>query len=114
MATELNMADRLAIREVIVPRCGALVAKYALYVMNATVGGGVGQVSQEQKNWAAGAIRNPQQIGQALSWHVIDQPVFMGVVDGQGNWSGGSMISDDVLGGILETAINTHYIAQAS
>ena len=93
----LNLADRIAIRKVIVERCTAVVANYALYILgnvNATVG---------QKGWAREAIRSPASVGDSVSWHVLNQPDYI---------SDGSSISDATLTGVVETAINTHYIVE--
>lgn len=93
----LNLADRIAVRKLIVDRCAAVVANYALYLLGnnaATVG---------QKSWAREAVRSAGAIGDSVSWHILNQPDFI---------SDGSSISDATLGGAVETAINTHYITE--
>ena len=95
----LNMADRQAVRSVIVPRCTGHVANYALYIL----GGGDGSPTTGQTNWAESAIRNPATVGEAVSWHVLNQPSYI---------NGGSTIADDELKGIVETAINNHFVTE--
>lgn len=94
----LNLADRIAVRANIVPRCTAAVTNYALYILgNATA-------TVPQKGWAREAMRSPGSIGESVSWHVLNQPDFI---------EGGSSISDAALTGAVETAINIHFIAAA-
>lgn len=93
----LNLADRISVRRNIVDRCTAVVANYALYLL------GNGAATQAQKGWATEAIRSPGSVGDAVSWHVINQPEF--IADGSG-------ITDVVLTGAVETAINTRYIVE--
>jgi hypothetical protein len=93
----LNLSDRIAVRRVIVDRCTAACANYALYLLNGTP-------TEAQLAWAREAIRNPGEFGDRLSWHVLNQADFI---------SGGSSIADNVLTGAVETAINTHFIASA-
>jgi hypothetical protein len=94
----LNLADRMAVREVILPRCEAAVTNYALYILSNA------EATQNQLGWAREAIRNPQSVGNAVSYHVLNQPAFI---------DNGSGISDAVLSGAIETAINAHFIASA-
>jgi hypothetical protein len=94
----LNLADRLAVRRVIVDRCAAAVINYALYILgnvNATV---------PQTAWAREAIRDPNHVGEAVSYHVLNQPDFLSL---------GSAITDATLSGAVEAAINTHFIKAA-
>lgn len=105
MAASLNLADRLALRPALVQRCTAIVANYALYLLG-------GSPTAEQESWASGAIKNAQLVGDQVSWHVINQPAFLGEINGS-DWSGGSSISDATLTGIVETAINQHFIPPA-
>lgn len=92
----LNAADRLAVREVIVDRCTSHVANYALYLLGGTPTTG-------QRNWAQNAIKSAATVGESVSWHVINQSSFV---------NGGSSIEDSELQGIVETAINNHYIVE--
>lgn len=91
----LNLADRLAVRPVIVPRCTAAVVNYALYVL------GNAQATAEQEAWARGAIQDPAFVGDRVSYHVLNQAAF--IADGSG-------IADAALTGVVETAINTHFV----
>jgi hypothetical protein len=94
---QLNMADRIAVRQNLIDRCTAVVTNYALYLlgnMEATVG---------QKNWALSSIRNPKTVGDAVSWYVLNQPSYL---------NGGSSIEDAELIGIVETAINMHLVVE--
>lgn len=91
----LNLADRIAVRKVIVDRCTAVVANYALYIL------GNAQATDPQKGWAREAIRSPNSVGESVSWYVLNQPDFI---------NGGSGISDASLTGVVENAINTHFI----
>jgi hypothetical protein len=91
----LNLADRLAVRAVIVPRCTAAVANYALYIL------GNQAATAPQKAWATGAIQSPASVGDRVSYHVLNQPDF--IADGSG-------ISDATLGGAVEAAINSYFI----
>lgn len=94
----LNLADRIAVRHVIVDRCTAVVANYALYLLGNAV------ATEPQKGWAREAIRSPGTVGESVSWHVLNQTDFV---------EGGSSISDASLTGAVETAINTHFIQGA-
>jgi hypothetical protein len=91
----LNLADRIAVRRVIVDRCTAAVVNYALYIL------GNQSSTTGQLGWAREAIRNPVAVGEAASWHVLNQPDFL---------NDGSAIADGPLAGAVETAINNHYI----
>lgn len=94
----LNLADRIAVRAVIVDRCTAAVANYALYIL------GNVQATVEQTAWAREAIRSPRSVGDAVSWHVINQTDFI---------NDGSSIGDSALTGAVESAINNHFIQAA-
>lgn len=91
----LNLADRIAVRAVIRDRCTAVVANYALYII------GNAQSTDPQLTWAREAIREPQAVGEAVSWYVLNQPDFINT---------GSDISDATLTGVVETALNEHFI----
>jgi hypothetical protein len=91
----LNLADRLAVRQIIVPRCIAASVKYALYLL------GNGAASLEQKNWAKCAMSESSLVGDRVSYHILDQPDFI---------NGGSDITDAVLQAAVETAINNRFI----
>lgn len=95
-AQQLNLADRLKVRENIVTRCTTIVANYALYLLNGTP-------TDAQEAWARGAIASAGSVGDAVSWHVLNQPDFLDT---------GSSISDVTLQGIVETAINAHFIVE--
>jgi hypothetical protein len=92
----LNLADRLAVRQIIVPRCTAAAIKYALYLL--------GNVSATipQKNWAKSAMLESNTVGDRVSFHILDQPDFI---------NGGSDITDAVLQAAVETAINNRFIS---
>jgi len=94
----LNLADRMAVRQVILTRCEAAVTNYALYIL------GNAEATQQQLGWAREAIRNPKSVGDAVSYYVLNQPAFI---------DGGSGISDVDLTGAIETAINAHFIPPA-
>jgi hypothetical protein len=95
----LNMADRLAARQNIVGRCTAVVANYALYILGEAANTAN---HANRKSWADDAIRNAQSFGERVSWHVLNQPSFL---------NGGSSIEDAELAGVVETAVNTHFVA---
>src|SRR5688572_31378838 len=71
-ATQLNMADRIAVRKNIVDRCAAIVANYALYIL-----GGGGNQTDPYLDWARQAIRSPMTFGESVSWHVLNQADFL-------------------------------------
>jgi hypothetical protein len=91
----LNLADRLAVRHVIVDRCTAAAIKYALYLL------GNGASTVPQKNWAKSAMLEASLVGDRVSFHVLDQPDFI---------NNGSDITDAVLQSAVETAINNRFI----
>lgn len=93
----LNLADRIAIRQNILNRCTAAVANYALYIL------GNGASTVGQLGWAREAIRSPASVGDAVSWHVLNQTDYI---------NDGSGIADATLTGVVETAINTHFIVE--
>jgi hypothetical protein len=93
-ATQLNLADRIAVRAVIRARCTAAVVNYALYLLGLPG-------TTEQLAWAREAIRAPDPVGDSVSWHVLNQTDFL---------DHGSGIADNVLTGAVETAINAHFI----
>lgn len=94
----LNLADRIAVRPVIVPRCVGVVVNYALYLL------GNQAATQQQLAWAREAVRAPQAVGDAVSWHVLNQPAYV---------AGGSGITDAELTGAVETAVNAHFVQGA-
>jgi hypothetical protein len=96
---QLNSEDRLSVRKNIVDRCSGIVANYALYLL-----GQGGNATAEQTAWAKSAINSVATIGEQVSFHVLNQPSFL---------NGGSSIEDAELAGIVETAINSHFIAPA-
>jgi hypothetical protein len=91
----LNLADRFAVRHVIKDRCTAAVTNYALYIL-----GNVAATIQ-QTAWAREAIRNPAAVGDAVSYYLLNQTPFL---------NNGSSITDAELTGVVESAINTHFI----
>jgi hypothetical protein len=93
----LNLADRIAVRPVIVSRCTAVVINYALYLLGLPG-------TTEQLAWAREAARSPGSFGESTSWHVLNQAEFI---------ADGSSIADNVLTGVVETAINAHFIQPA-
>lgn len=98
---QLNMADRLSVRQNIVQRCTAIVANFALYIL-----GEAGNTANHANrlDWAAGAIQNPASVGDQVSYYVLNQASFL---------NGGSAIEDAELSGIVESAIGTHFITAA-
>jgi hypothetical protein len=96
---QLNNADRMAVRPILVPRITAVVANYALYIL----GGGKNADPNvaHLKEWATTAIRNAGTIAEQASWHVINQTSFL---------NGGSSIEDAELQGIIEAAINSYFV----
>ena len=94
----LNLADRIAVRRVIVDRCTAVVANYALYIL-----GEAGNTANHVNRigWAREAIRSPGSVGESVSWYVLNQPDFI---------NNGSSITDAALQGAVEAAVNTNYI----
>jgi hypothetical protein len=92
----LNLADRLAVRQIIVPRCTAAAVKYALYLL------GNGAATLPQKNWAKATMLESSLVGDRVSYHILDQPDFI---------NGGSDITDAVLQAAVETAINNRFIS---
>jgi len=135
---ELNYEDREAIRKVIVTRCSQAVRKYALYLLNvpAPIEPVMGQAGHEaetqqefderhaawvtalalhpyQIGWAREAMRNVFGLGEQLSHYVTSDSKFLqGEADGGGNVirQGGSSIPEADLSGVIEAAINTHFI----
>lgn len=100
-AQQLNPADRLAVRQNIVARCQGAVANYANYIL-----GESDQTANHANrlNWARGAIGNPEAIGNAVSFYILNDIAYL---------ENGSSISDAALTGAVEAAINTHFIASA-
>lgn len=96
----LSLADRIAVRQVIVPRCTAAVVNYALYLLG--LSGTAATANQEL--WARETMRRPNTIGDEVSWFILNQPDFI---------NDGSSISDVSLTGAVETAINNYFIPEA-
>jgi hypothetical protein len=96
----LNLSDRIAVRKVILDRCTSAVVKLALYWL-----GGGGNPTAGQTAWAKETMRNPAEVGERASWHVLDQNDFINT---------GSSISDDVLAGAIETAIRNRFVTEPS
>ncbi len=57
----LNLTDRMAVRRVLIERCTAVVANYALYIL------GNNDATEAQKDWAKIAIKGPSSIGESAS-----------------------------------------------
>lgn len=98
-AQQLNPADRLAVRPLIVARCQGAVANYANYIL------GESEATPNHANrhaWAMGAIGSPEAIGTAVSYYVLNDVNYL---------ENGSGISDGALTGAIEAAINTNFIA---
>lgn len=91
----LNLADRYAVRQNIVPRCTIAAGNYALYLLGGTP-------TTSQLEWAREAVRNPGYFGEQLSWYAINHQSYIDT---------GSSISDVDLQSVVETAINTHFIS---
>lgn len=91
----LNLADRFAVRRVVVDRCTAAVTNYALYILGNVA------ATTPQKAWAREAIRNPAAVGDATSFYLLNQTPFL---------NNGSSITDAELTGAIEAAINAHFI----
>lgn len=96
----LNYADRSVVRQVIVPRCTAIVVNYALYLLGLP---GT-DTTDNQVLWAREAMRRPNTVGDEVSWFVLNQPDYI---------NDGSSIDDETLKGIVETAINNYFIPEA-
>jgi anti-sigma factor ChrR (cupin superfamily) len=96
-AQQLNYADSETVRasRVMQDRCARAVAKYALYLL------GNQAATAEQKSWARGAMDSIPSLAERTSRHLLNQDAFLDV---------GSGIEDAVLSGIIETAINNHFI----
>lgn len=110
---ELNYEDREAIRKVIVARCAQTVRKYALYLLSVPAPDPITPLYTAQVGWAREAIRNVFGLGEQLSHYVTSDSKFVaGAADGNGNVTrqGGSSIPDADLTGVIENAINTHFI----
>lgn len=97
----LNMADRHAVRPLLVPRCTVLVMEYALYIL----GGGTAANPNNENlvGWAREAIRSPGSDGDFASWHAMDKEAF---------YTDGSGVSDAALQNIVQTAINNYRVTQ--
>jgi hypothetical protein len=97
----LNNADKLVIRQTIVPRCAAAVANFALYIL------GEDQGAANHANryaWAKDAIGNVNALGDRMSWHVINQADFI---------ENGSGVADATIQSAVEAAINLLLITPA-
>lgn len=95
----LNLADRIAVRRVIVDRCTGQVVQFANYILG---GGEVAGVTEESAlGWAREAIRAPASHGDTISWYVINQQDFL---------DNGSGVTDQFLQGVVEAAIKTHFM----
>jgi|GEM_PF-5390828 len=94
----LNLADRHAVRKLVVDRCTLAAANYALYLL------GNVEATEDQKTWARGAIREPQTIGDQVSWHLVNNDDFI---------THGSGIDDETLKTVVELAIDNHFIVSA-
>ena len=107
----LNLNDRIAVMSsaAMQARLTAAVAKYALYLL-----GGGGTQTDPYLGWAREAIRPASSVGNAVGWHLLDNPTFLGAGSGSitgDTWSGGSDITDAQLGAAVEAAINARFIA---
>lgn len=95
----LNFADRAKVRENIVGRCVVLVASYAVYLIN---GGTAAGVTQEQAvGWGRSAIREPNVVGERVSWYVVNEQAFIDT---------GSSISDATLEAVVQAALRSHFM----
>lgn len=96
---QLNNADKMAVRPILVPRITAIVANYALYIL----GGGKDADPNvaNLKQWATSAIRSAGSIAEQASWYVLNQNSFL---------NGGSSIDDTELQGIIENTINANFV----
>lgn len=95
----LNMADRAKVRENIVQRCTQLVASYAVYLINGGTADGV--TTDQAKGWARQALREPETVGNRVSWYVINEQAFIDT---------GSTISDATLEAVVQAALRTHFM----
>src|SRR5690606_35524812 len=96
MALELNLADRISIikSDAMISRIEAVILHYVDYIqanVNAT---------DAKRTWAGNAFRDARDEAQRVSLHIIRVPEFI---------QNGSRIDDELLKGVLENAINTHY-----
>lgn len=98
----LNLADRMAVRPLIIPRCAARVVQLCNYYL----GGGDPQdpPTEQQLGWAREAIRQPTAIGEQVSYHVLNLTAF--IDDGSG-------IDDATLGNEVEAKLKSHFIPSA-
>lgn len=69
----LNLADRFAVRRIIVDRCTAATIKYALYLL----GNPTPAPTLPQKNWAKSAMLESSLVGDRVSYHILDHPDFI-------------------------------------
>lgn len=93
----LTYADRLAVRPLLLPRIKGAVANYANYLLG-------GSPTEEQRAWARGALSSVDSMAERVSYYVLNTPEFI---------SDGSGISDAVLNGVVEAAVNDHFIQPA-
>lgn len=97
-AQQLNPADRLAVRPLIVARCTGVVANYANYIL-----GESDQVPNHANRlqWARATITTPEPTGLSVSYDVQNDVAFL---------DGGSSIGDGALTGAVEFALNAYFI----
>lgn len=93
----LNLADRIAVMETLRPRVIAVCVNYALYLL------GTQAPTAAQLSWARNAMRSPDGTGEQLKPYILNDPNF--IADGSG-------MTDAQLTGVVEAAINTHFIIE--
>jgi hypothetical protein len=103
MAAQLNLADRLAVRSNIVPRCLAITNNLAIYILNGGMNADPNVVNL--KTWARATLSTLNQVADQVSYHVIGQTDFL---------DNGSGITDAALTGIVENAIKTLFVPPLS
>ena len=96
---QLNNADRLALRPLLVPRLTTIVANYALYIVNG--GANADPNVANLRQWASNAIRNAGSVADQVSWHITNQASYL---------NGGTSIEDAELAGLAEVAIRAHFV----
>lgn len=96
MTLELNLADRISIlkSDAMISRIEAVILHYVDYIL------GDQSATDAKLTWAREAFRNSRSEAERVSLHIIRVPEFI---------TNGSSIDDELLRGVVENAINTHY-----
>jgi hypothetical protein len=102
-ATQLNLADRLVVRQNIVGRCLVVTNNLAIYILNGGMDSDPNHVNL--KTWARETLTKLQTIADQVSYHVITQNDYL---------DHGSGIDDATLSGIVENALKTLFVPPLS